>query len=149
MATDLCDMQALSRVNQGNRYILTVIDILSKYAWALPVKSKSAKDISVAFERLFSDNCSDSIGHIVENEENNEKQKHVRVPKRLQTDKGKEFLNREAQAVFARHKVEHFTTLSDKKAAIVERFNRTLKSRIWQYFSYHQTEKYIDVPRRL
>ena len=37
---DLVDMQKLSRWNKGNKYLLTVIDVLSKYAWAVPIKSK-------------------------------------------------------------------------------------------------------------
>ena len=36
---DLVDMQKLSRWNQGNKYLLTVIDVLSKYAWAVPINS--------------------------------------------------------------------------------------------------------------
>ena len=38
---DLVDMQKLSRWNKGNKYLLTLIDVLSKYAWAVPIKSKS------------------------------------------------------------------------------------------------------------
>ena len=37
---DLVDMQKLSRWNKGNKYLLTVIDVLSKYAWVVPIKSK-------------------------------------------------------------------------------------------------------------
>ena len=32
---DLGDMQALSRKNKGTKYILTVIDVFSKYIWAM------------------------------------------------------------------------------------------------------------------
>ena len=39
---DLVDMQKLSRWNKGNKYLLTVIDVLSTYAWAIPIKSKSS-----------------------------------------------------------------------------------------------------------
>ena len=124
---DLADMQGLSRFNRGNRYILTVIDVFSKYAWAIPIKSKSSSDLKQAFENLF------------------EKRAKSRLPSRLQTDKGKEFLNKPVQEMFHKHDIEHFTTWSDMKAAIVERFNRTLKSRLWQYFSAKQTRTYIDV----
>ena len=37
---DLVDMVNLKRENNGNRYILTVIDVFSKYAWFVPVKTK-------------------------------------------------------------------------------------------------------------
>ena len=36
---DLMDMQKLSRWNKENKYLLTVIDVLSKYAWPVPIKS--------------------------------------------------------------------------------------------------------------
>jgi len=42
---DLVDMQKLSRWNQGHKYLLTVIDVLSKYAWAVPIKSKSSSEM--------------------------------------------------------------------------------------------------------
>src|SRR5882757_6486017 len=32
-AADLCDMQAVAKHNKGFRYILTVVDIFSRYAW--------------------------------------------------------------------------------------------------------------------
>ena len=37
---DLADMQALSRDNKGHKFILTVIDIFSMRAWAIPIKNK-------------------------------------------------------------------------------------------------------------
>ena len=37
---DLADMVGLQRDNNKNRYILTVIDVFSKYAWSVPVKTK-------------------------------------------------------------------------------------------------------------
>jgi len=42
---DILDMQSFERENKGYRYILTVIDIFSRYAWAIPVKSKRSDDI--------------------------------------------------------------------------------------------------------
>mgnify|MGYP000140966385 FL=1 len=42
---DLADMQSLSRFNYGYKYILTVIDVFSKFAWAVPVKTKSTNDV--------------------------------------------------------------------------------------------------------
>ena len=42
---DLVDMQKLSRWNKDDKYLLNVIDVLSKYAWAVPFKSKSSKEM--------------------------------------------------------------------------------------------------------
>ena len=42
-----------------------------------------------------------------------------------------------------------FTTHNDTKASIVERFNRTLKGKMWKYFTAKNTTKYIDVLQKL
>ena len=69
---DLVDMQKLSRWNQGNKYLLTVIDVLSKYAWAVPIKSKSTQEMIRGLTRIY-------------------QQASPRRPLRVQTDEGKEF----------------------------------------------------------
>ena len=71
---DLVDMQKLSRWNKGNKYLLTVIDVLSKYAWAVPIKSKSSKEMIRGLEGI-------------------RRQASPRHPFRVQTDQGKEFYN--------------------------------------------------------
>ena len=49
---DLADMVGLTRDNGGHRYILTVIDIFSKCAWAAPVKNKDSKSVRDAFKTV-------------------------------------------------------------------------------------------------
>ena len=127
---DLADMQGLSRDNKGVKYIMTVIDVFSKKAWALPIMNKSAKEMLAAFQHLF-------------------KLAHPRKPERLQTDAGKEFLNKDVQGYLREEGVHHFVSNSDQKAAVVERFNRTLKSRMWRYFTAHQTHHYLDILPKL
>jgi len=41
--------------------------------------------------------------------------------------------------------IEYFSTNSVKKAAIVERFNRTLKARMWKYFTEKNTKNWLPV----
>jgi hypothetical protein len=38
---DLVDMQKYKTQNKNINYILTVIDVFSKYAWAIPIKNKT------------------------------------------------------------------------------------------------------------
>ena len=38
---DLIEVQPLAQYNKGIRYLLTVIDVLSKYAWVQPLKNKN------------------------------------------------------------------------------------------------------------
>ena len=45
---DLVEMQPYARENKDYRYMLTVIDVFSKYAWAVPVKRKSADNVTAA-----------------------------------------------------------------------------------------------------
>ncbi|GFT87164.1 uncharacterized transposon-derived protein F54H12.3 [Trichonephila clavipes] len=55
---DLVDMQSLSKFNDGYRYLLTCICVLSKYAWAIPLHDKNAKTVVSAFEQIFSERVS-------------------------------------------------------------------------------------------
>ena len=123
---DLADMQGIARQNGGMRYLLTVIDVFSKYAWAVPVHSKDAKSITAAFDQVLT-------------------AAHPRHPLRRQTDKGKEFFNSDFAALMKRHGIHHFASDSEQKAAVVERFNRTIKTRIWTYLSDRGTVRWVDV----
>ena len=127
---DLVDMAKLKHFNNGYRYILTCIDIFSKYAWAIPLKRKTAGDMVDAFKKLF-------------------KQAGNRSPQLLQTDAGTEFLAKPVQALLKRKGIKHFSSHSDFKAAIVERFNRTLRMRLSGYQSYHNTKQYLKVLPKL
>lgn len=121
---DILDMTWLARENDGYKYILVVIDILSRYAWAIALKDKSAKTVTDAFNKIFSNG---------------------RKPDKLQTDQGKEFVNSTLKTFLTTNNVKHFTTTDDViKCAIAERFNRTLRSRIYRYLSAENTNRYID-----
>ena len=49
---DLADMQLISKLNKGFRFLLCVIDIFSKYAWVLPLKNKKGISIVNAFQKI-------------------------------------------------------------------------------------------------
>ena len=122
---DLVEMGQFARENGGVRYLLTVIDVLSKYAWAEPIKTKTGDDVLAALGRIL---------------------KHSdRQPDKLQTDEGREFTNKKMQDWLVGAGIHWFHTYSDKKASVVERFNRTLKGIMWKYFTYKGTHKWVDV----
>ncbi|GFX19465.1 uncharacterized transposon-derived protein F54H12.3 [Trichonephila clavipes] len=50
---DLLDLQSLSQYNNGYKYLLTCIDVFSKYAWAIPLRDKKSKSILKGFEKIF------------------------------------------------------------------------------------------------
>ena len=126
---DLCDMNQLAKFNNGYRYILTIIDILSRYGWARPLKTKTGPEVARAFQYVF----------------NHSK----RIPQRIQTDQGKEFENRSMHALMQKYHIELFSIKSVYKAALVERWNRTLKEQIWKYFTAWNTHKWIDKLQQL
>lgn len=125
---DLVEMGNYSKINKGYRYILTVIDTFSKYAWAEGVKTKNALDVSKAFTNIL------EMG---------------RIPNNLQTDDGKEFFNKEFDKLMKKYSINHYSTYSVMKASIVERFNRTLKSLMFREFSYNGTYHWIDKYKKL
>ena len=106
---DLVDMSRLKKSNDGTTFLLTVIDVFSKRAWCITLKNKSATSLVAAFTQLLRE----------------------RPPNTLQTDKGSEFLNRSLHKLLKQYGVHHFSKHNEEtKASIVERFNRTLKTRM-------------------
>lgn len=119
---DVIEMRPYVRRNKSYNYVLTVIDVLSKYAWALPLKSKSGSEIASALSKIF---CKD-----------------VRCPRNLQTDKGKEFYNTIVQEIMKKRNINHYLTYSVIKASIVKRFNHTLKN-MWKFFTLNGSYRWI------
>src|SRR3989442_3184780 len=121
---DLVDLSLLSNENNSNRYLLTCIDVFSKYARVEPLKNKSGNTLTTAFTKMIDEQqC-----------------------KLLQTDKGTEFLNSSFQKLLRDRNIRHYTSENDDiKAAVVERFNRTLKGMMWRYLTHTWSGRYIDV----
>ena len=67
----------------------------------------------------------------------------------MQSDGGSEFTNKIVQNLFKQKKIHFFITHNATKASVVERFNRTLKTKMWKYFTEMNTKRYIDVIDKL
>ena len=119
-AADLVDMQSFAKFNDGVRYLLCVIDIFSKYGWIVPLKNKTGAAVAIAFKIIFSEG---------------------RKPEKLWVDKGKEFYNKDVKPL----EVELYSTENEEKSCVVERWNRTMKEKMFKYFSANSTMRYIDV----
>ena len=64
----------------------------------------------------------------------------------VQSDKGTEFLNSTFQSTLRRYGIKFYTSKNeDVKASVAERFNRTLKQKIYRYFTAKRTRRYVDV----
>lgn len=121
---DLVDMTAYSKENDNIKFILTVIDVFSKYSWTRALKNKTGLEVTKAFESIL---------------------KEGRVPIKLQTDKGTEFFNKHFQLLMKKYGIHHFATATDLKACVVERFNRTLKGRMWKFLTAVNSKRYCDI----
>ena len=83
--SDLVDLSRYSRSNSGYKYLLIVIDVFSmKYGWIVPLKTKTGKEVAMAFQELFTVNA---------------------PPSRLWTDKGTEFYNQQVNRVLTANTV--------------------------------------------
>ena len=75
---DLVDISSLARFNKGYKFLLTCINVFSKFAWVVPLKNKTGEALVNGFQSIL------DLG---------------RSPGKLQTDKGTEFLNHNFQSL--------------------------------------------------
>ena len=122
-------MSKYKNQNKGYYWILTAVEILSRYAFAIPVYRKDTNNMTKAVTELLKQfkNCF----HV-----------HLKVAK---FDDGKEFYNVGVKTLLEKHEIGYFSTKSGKKAAIVERFNRTFKTAMWKCFYSKGSYKWIDI----
>ena len=117
-AADLIDMQAFSKDNNGIKYLLTVIDIFSKFVWIVPLKQKTGQEVANAFSRILKE----------------------RNASKMWVDRGREFYNKDVHKLFELHSTEN-----EEKSCVIETFNKTIKDKMFKYFSANNTREYVDV----
>jgi hypothetical protein len=83
--SDLLDVQNIRKFNNYYKYLLTVIDVFSKFLHVVPLKSKTDQTVMSAFQSIFTDK--------------KYFKPHKQLPLTLRADKGKEFLNKIIQDV--------------------------------------------------
>ena len=125
---DLASLVYYADQNDGYKYLLVVIDIFSCYAWVQPLKDKTATQIVNAFNEIL---------------------RGGRIPKKLRTDAAKDFTSDKFQKLMKDRSIVHFVTHNEKQANYVERFIKTLKSRISRYMIEKNTQRYIDVLQKI
>jgi len=126
--SDLMFLPDLAKFNDGFKIALVCVDVVSRFAWVEPMKTKHGEATTRAMKEIL-------------------KRSSPRIPSRLHTDKGKEFFNSNFKALMKEKEIEHFATSTDRsKAAIAERFNRTLKEKIYKFLdSNPSNNRYLDV----
>ena len=116
-SADLVEMPKQGRF----KYILTVIDVYTKFAWAVPLTDKTGKATAEAFQKIM--------------KESN------RRPQKLWVDQGKEFYNKDVKKLG----FEIYSTHNDGKAVVIERFNRTLKSMMFKIFTERASQNWLHL----
>ena len=126
---DLMDMQNVQKQNNGYKYILLCIDVFTKMAYAKPIKNKTSKCVIEALKAIL---------------------KQAGKCRQIQSDKGKEFINKAFQAFLRKEKIKHFTSQNeDIKCAIAERLIRTLRQRLGRFFTHSNSYRYIGVLQKI
>ena len=123
-AADLVEMQKFAKLNKGYRYLLTCIDIFSKFSWVIPLKDKRGITIKNALEKIF----------------------NKRKPKFLWTDRGKEFYNKQVETLLNENNIKIYSTNnSEIKSAVIERFNRTFKNMMYKKFTENNNTIFYNI----
>ena len=126
--SDLVEMQKFSKWNKGYRYLLMVLDVFSKYGWIVPLKDKKGESVAAAFKLVLSEG---------------------RKPKRLWVDKGKEYYNKSVKELLDAEGIEMYSTENEEKSSVCERWNRTIKTKMWKRFTAQNSTEYLDMLPRL
>ena len=129
---DLIDASNIAGSNNNYKYIFTCIDVFSKYAWAIPILNKQAKSCKQVFEKILTDG---------------------RKPSIVYSDLGNEFKGEFKKFIESKN-IKIILTTSKKKATIIERFNRTLKEKLYRFFENNSSnnlhkKRYLEVLDKL
>ena len=108
----MIDKSSLTKYNNNYNFILTVIDIFTKYAWAIPLKDKSGLSITNGFKIVLGEHPQGGS--------------ESRKPEKLWVDRGSDFCNETFKSLLKEYETKLYSTYSDLKGVFIERFNRTL-----------------------
>lgn len=122
--SDLKDISSYASVNNGYTFLLIVLDCFTKKAYVRPIRDKSSKSMIPAFASILRESKA--------------------TPTYLYTDQGSEYLSSDFQAFLKQHNIKHYNTFSIKKAAIAERYIRTLFAKLQRYMTERNTFRFID-----
>ena len=127
--SDLGDFQSIAQHNDGYRMLLVVVDCYSRYLHVQPLKNKSGPVMVQAMEKVFEEM----------------KKRYGFICSRMFTDNGTEYKCAPMQQLFKANKVQHILTKSEIKCALAERMMRTIKDRLYRYFTAKNTKRWVDV----
>ncbi|KAH7714306.1 hypothetical protein AAVH_18325 [Aphelenchoides avenae] len=123
---DLNVLTKLKDDNDGYRYLLVCVDVLSRKMFAEPVLKKDAAHMRAAFDAIF--------------------ERAGTRPWRLYTDSGTEFESAAMRRYFDSKDILKYHSSPQRAlhAAVAERANRTIKDRLYKYFSEYNTRRWTN-----
>ena len=113
------------KFNSGLRYLLVLVDVLSRFIFVEPLNDKGETSIIKAFDNIF--------------------KKSNRICSRIRTDKGKEFTSRKVGRYLKSRGIIHYLTQQETKASFAERAIKVLKQKIYKYIDYKSDYHFLDV----
>ena len=122
---DLSSLIPFKSYNDGHCYILFIIDVFTRFLWLIALKDKKPATVAKAFENIF--------------------ERFKTQPGYLCVDQGSEFIHGEMAKMLKERHIGIINIFSVNKACIVERVQRTIKERLFRYFTYRNTHRYIDI----
>ena len=125
MQVDLVDVQSLAKYNNDFRYLLNCIDPFSRYGFCEPLKNKKALTVLQGFKKVL--------------------QKAKKYPSTVVSDSGSEFINSNFVQFCKQNYIKCYKSYTSTHASFVERYNRTIKNKIYAYMDGVKTQRYIDV----
>lgn len=122
---DLIDMSNEEYWNNGVHWLLTIIDVFSKFAYVIPLKNKEAETVADAIYPLLA-------------------KEHPTV---IQSDRGSEFISDRFKEMMKELGITHRLSRSHtpESNGAIERFNGILKRSIYSYMTNYGTKQYTDV----
>jgi hypothetical protein len=124
-AIDLADMRNIKKYNNNISYLLVVIDVLSKFGWALPITDKKPSSIIIALNKIINNKS---------------------YPEVIISDCGREFDNNVFKKYLRDKNINHYICRNTEvKSAVAERFIRTIKEKLYKYMFLNNTKIYFDV----
>jgi hypothetical protein len=119
-SADLLDVSNMSKSNNKIKFLLIIVDVYSRYAYVVPLKSKNGEDVLNGFKSI------------------------DKTPKNLWVDEGKEFYNTEMKKYCKEKNINIYHTYTGLKAVHAERFNRTLRDLIFTYLNSNDVKNYLN-----
>lgn len=121
---DLLDMSKHAKFNSNYNYILVAINCFTKFAYGEPLKTKTAKEVTAAMQKIL-----DRVYPMVKN---------------LQVDRGTEFYNHQFKALMSKYKINLYSVYTEIKASMIERWNRTIRKLLIKETYKRNSPRWVD-----